>query len=176
LNAGHLDFLKQSAEALIDAVDAIDCGGLPGPRRLSELGRSGKKKLFRNRVRGAAMRCEGFRQDRDEGSNVPGDSLSRQGGVWSGDSSSAKMLADQQDLEMDWSGMVLQMRIVVELCCTVLCSALATVGDLRRGPCWHRIGWRGGHGIGHRRSRRSLSSHCPRLPRSPSPEKGRFLC
>ena len=46
---------------------------------------------------------------------------------------------------VEWSGMVLQMRIVVELCCTVLCvlcSALATVGDLRRGPCWHRIGWR----------------------------------
>jgi hypothetical protein len=40
------------------------------------------------------------------------------------------------------NGMVLQMRIVVELCCTVLCSALATVGDLRRMPCWHRIGWR----------------------------------
>lgn len=145
MNVGHLDFLKQSAEALIDTVDAIDCGGLPGPRRLSDVwgvGTKWKKKLFRDRIRGAVMRCEGFKQDRDEGSNVPEDSLSRRGGSGSGSSSSAKMLADQQDLGMEWSGMVLQMRIVVELCCTVLCSALATVGDLRRGPCWHRIGWR----------------------------------
>jgi hypothetical protein len=111
---------------------------------LGELGRSGKKKkLFRDRIRGAAMRCEGFKQDRDEGSNVPEDSLSRRGWIWEWWQLERKDVGGSARFGngVEWSGMVLQMRIVVELCCTALCSALATVGDLRRGPCWHRIGW-----------------------------------
>jgi hypothetical protein len=133
----------------------------------------GKKKVAQGPNSRGSDAMRGFKQDRDGGSNVPDDSLSRRNGSGSGGSSSAKMLADQQDLGREWSGVewVLEMRIVVELCCTVLCSALATVGDLRRGPCWYRIGWWWAR---HRPPKlswlaESLSRSPPKLPPSLSP-------
>jgi hypothetical protein len=146
-----------------------------GPRRLSDAWGSwdevggGKKSVQGPNSRGSdAMRGIQTGQRRRV-KRTRGFFIKAGGWIWCGGSSSAKMLADQQDLGMEWNGMVLEVRIVVELC--VLCWALATVGDLRRGPCWYGIGWCK-LVVGTASATEALPrvpGFLPRLPPSPSP-------
>jgi hypothetical protein len=71
---------------------------------------------------------------------------------------------------VEWNGVADEDCCRAVLYCAVQCSALATVGDLRRGPCWHRIGWWWAR---HRPPKpsslsRSLSSHSLSLSQTPS--------
>jgi hypothetical protein len=109
------------------------------------------------------MRCEGFKQDRDDGSNVPEDSLSRRGVdlVW--------WQLERKDVGgsarfgngMEWNG------VGGEDCCRAVCAVLGSRNSWGP-PSWAvlvrhwlvQVG--GGHSIGHR-----SSSSCPRLPPTP---------
>lgn len=160
-----------------------------GPRRLSGAWGSwdevGGKKVFRDRIRGAAMRCEGFKQDRDDRSNVPEDSLSRRGG--SGVVAARAQRCWRISRIWEWNG------VGGEHCCRpVLCWARNSWGP----PSWAvlvrhwlvQVG--GGHSIGHGSSSSCVvsqaSSHAS-LPRPhrkkvdstasaslPQPDRGRL--
>jgi hypothetical protein len=78
--------------------------------------------VFGDRIRGAAMRCEGFKQDRDDGSNVPEDSLSRRGWIWCGGQLERKDVGGSARFGngMEWNG------VGGEGCCRAVCAVLGS--------------------------------------------------